>query len=185
MKCYAPTIAFRRPGINPLTGKHYPPVSFRQFSKILPPDFPLHRRVQILTDYYNSCPDGLEPVLMPCKKCLLCASAYRRMWAYRLMCEAKTSDESMFVTLTVDDDSIDRVFPGGSLTHKPFQDFMKRLRMLLSRGYEYVYVPPFTPLGLFGKLPRLSEQRFYQRRSIKFYMCGEQTNRHTRHTCRT
>ena len=173
MKCNAPTIAFRLPGINPATGKHFPPVSFRQFSKILPDDMPLDRRVQILTDYFNSCPTELEPVIFPCKKCYLCQAAYKRNWAYRLVCESKTCGESMFVTLTVDDEHMHEVFPRGSLVHKPFQDFMKRLRIYLERGYEYDYIPPFTPSALLGRLPHRMERRFYKVRGLRYYMCGE------------
>ena len=174
MKCATPTIAFRRPGINPATGKHYSPVSFRQFWKIFKDSkIGLDRRVQAMKDYYSSCPSDLEPVLLPCKHCMCCMRSYRREWAYRLVCESKFCKESMFLTLTVDDENLDSVFPGSSLRHKPFQDFMKRLRIYLERGYYYDYVPPFTPSSLFGKLPRKSERRLYCRSKIRFYMCGE------------
>ena len=176
MKCNAPTIAFRRPGFNPQTGKHYPPVSFRQFSKIFADSkLTSNERVQIMADYYNSCPDGLEPVLMPCKRCMLCMRNYRRNWSYRLMCESKSCGESMFLTLTVDDQNLNTVFPNGSLRHKPFQDFFKRLRITLQRGYYYDFVPPFTSSSIFSSdlLPKNPERRFYKRDLIRYYMCGE------------
>lgn len=175
MRCDTPTIAFRRPGINPVTGKHYSPLSFRDFRRIFEGSrLTRDQKERIMVDYYRSCPDGLEPVLFPCKRCMLCCRAYRRAWSYRLVCESKSCSESMFLTLTVDDEHLPVVFPGGSLRHKPFQDFMKRLRVYLQRGYEYRYVPQFTPMSLLGeRLPRVSEMRFYQRDKIRFYMCGE------------
>lgn len=174
MKCSTPTIAFRQPGINPATGKHYSPVCFRQFSKIFAGQ-KLSRltREKIMADYYRSCPDGLEPVLLPCKRCVICCANYKRNWAYRLTCEAKLAPESMYLTLTVDDEHIDQVFPGGSLTHEPFQLFVKRLRQRLSRGYYYQFVPPFTSSSLIGNMPRKIERRFYQRKTLRYYMCGE------------
>ena len=174
MKCNAPTIAFRRPGFNPETGKHYSPVSFRQFSKIFDgTKLTSADRLRIMVDYYNSCPDGLEPVLMPCKKCMVCMRNYRRMWSYRLMCEARSCEESMFLTLTVDDQNLNTVFPNGSLTHKPFQDFMKRLRITLARGYHYDYFPPFMNDKVLPFLPNNLERRYYCRKQIRYYMCGE------------
>lgn len=174
MKCDTPTIAFRRPGINPDTGNHYSPVSFRQFWRIFKDSsLPRHEKERIMVDYYRSCPDGLEAVLMPCKHCLLCMRAYRRAWAYRLMCESNTAGESMYITLTVAPEHLETVFPGCSLRHDPFQKFMKRLRITLERGYDYDYIPPYTPIELFGKLPRTMQKRNYKRSKIRFYMCGE------------
>lgn len=174
MMCATPTIAYRRIGINPDTGNHYSPVCFRQFRQIFEGSpLPLDQRVRIMSDYYRACPSGLEAVIMPCKRCALCCRAYKRMWSYRLVCESKSAGESMFLTLTVDDDHMQEVFPGGSLRHKPFQDFMKRLRITLARGYWYDYVPPFTPVRSIVHLPRNLERRFYKRDKIRFYMCGE------------
>lgn len=173
MKCNAPTVAYRLRGINPKTGNHYPPVSFRQFSKIFDGSEPLDYRVKVISDYYHACPPQFEAVLLPCKKCLLCLKSYRRMWSFRIMAEASTCSESMFLTLTVDDEHLQQVFPNGSLRHKPFQDFFKRLRITFERGYDYAYVPPFTPVQSLVHLPRNLELRHYQRKAIKYYMCGE------------
>jgi len=63
-----------------------------------------------------------------------------REWAIRCMHEAKCYDENCFVTLTYDNDHLP---PDGSLNHKHFQDFMKRLR------------------------------KHYSGRTIRYYMCGE------------
>lgn len=88
------------------------------------------------------------------------------------MCESKSCGESMFLTLTVDDQNLNTVFPNGSLRHKPFQDFFKRLRITLQRGYYYDFVPPFTPNGIFSSdlFPKNRERRFYKRDLIRYYM---------------
>lgn len=174
MKCNTPTVAYRVPGINPLTKAHYKPVKFFQNWK----DLTLWRssdrdRFAVIQAQYESCPENLEPVLLPCKHCLLCTRAYRRMWAFRLSSEARTCGESMYLTLTVDDRWLPVVFPDGKLQHRPFQLFLKRLRKKLSTGYSYQFVPPFTSSVLLGKLPRTLETRFYKRDKIKYYMCGE------------
>lgn len=174
MMCNAPTVAYRVPGINPATKSHSKPVKFFQNWK----DLRLHRssdayRFAVIKSQYDSCPEGLEPVLLPCKHCLLCTRAYRRMWAYRLSAEARTCGESMYLTLTVDDEHMQHVFPDRKLVHRPFQLFLKRLRKKLSTGYSYEFVPPRTSVDLVGRLPRTMERRFYKRDRIKYYMCGE------------
>jgi len=77
---------------------------------------------------------------LPCGKCIGCKLHRAREWAIRCMHEAKCYDENCFVTLTYDNDHLP---PDGSLNHKHFQDFMKRLR------------------------------KHYSGRTIRYYMCGE------------
>lgn len=174
MKCNAPTVAYRRPGINPKTGKHYKPFRFFPFDRRLDSvNMSRLDKVQRCLREYKSCPPDAEPILLGCKRCLLCAQASRRQWAYRCVAESKMCGESMYLTLTVDEEHMQDVFPGYSLTHKPFQDFMKRLRMTLERGYWYDYVPPFTPQSSIVHLPCNLEKKFYQRSQIKYFMCGE------------
>lgn len=174
MLCNAPTVAYRKPGFNPVTGKHYKPHYFYQSYKDLNLwQLPDHLRFEAIAEKYRSCPPGDEAILLPCKHCLLCTRAYRRMWAFRLVSEAKVCGESMYLTLTVDDSHIDEVFPGGVLRHRPFQLFFKRLRKCLSSGYDYSFVPPMTPANLIGSLPRTMQTRHYQCKSVKYYMCGE------------
>ena len=92
-----------------------------------------------------------EVLLVGCNRCVLCRQRNKKMWATRCIHEAQMCNGGVFLTLTVSDDSLERTFPGGSLTYKPFQDFMKRLR----KGTEKY------------KMVMLSDH------PIRFFMCGE------------
>lgn len=67
---------------------------------------------------------------IPCGKCILCRQA--RAWdlSVRAFLELRTTPGKVasFITLTVDDEVLDEVFPGGVLIHRPWQLFAKRLR---------------------------------------------------------
>lgn len=81
------------------------------------------------------------PITVPCGKCLLC----RKTRAYELTCRAymeymaHPDRPSAFITLTVDDDHMQQVFPGGLLHHRPWQLFAKRFRKSLG-GRELRYL---------------------------------------------
>ena len=156
MFCDCATVAYRRSGIDSDTGKAYRPYRY----------MPYHSDEQLFRDY-QSCPDGSECLLLPCGKCILCTGRYRRHWVLRCQHELLYHDKSCFLTLTVDDAHIDEVFPRlrrtrlmsdmvtkvvetsqwHSLSHKPWQDFCKRLRINL--------------------------QRSNKSSKIRYYMCGE------------
>lgn len=174
MYCDTATVAYRRPGINPETGRHYAPWSYNKY-----------KDDDTLYELYNHPPHGSEAILLPCGKCLLCTKRHRMHWVLRCMHELHNHDRSCFLTLTCDDAHIDKVFPPldlprnsdcddfdngyavafgnddaiyaplpgvvrwHSLRHKPFQDFFKRLRITLFRsGYPGVD-------------------------NVRYYMCGE------------
>lgn len=165
MYCDAATVAYRLPGVNPATGKAYKPYKYVPY-----------KSDDDLIQAYNACPKGSEVLLLPCGRCLLCTARYRRHWVLRCMHELQYHDYSCFLTLTVDDAHIDEVFPRlsrkvvgadlrtswietsqwHSLCHKPWQDFCKRLRITLSRGYKY---------GV--------DQVYKVDKPIRYYMCGE------------
>lgn len=163
MFCNNPTVAFRLAGKDPLTGKHHKPWSFHQF-----------RSDDDVERLFNSAPPGNEAIILPCGKCLLCTKRYRLHWVLRCMHEARFYSQMCYITLTVDDAHIDGVFPPvcsfngsswHSLRHKPFQDFMKRLRRQLDYGYRYAEMVDGKPVD-----------RIYKGepgRPLRFYMCGE------------
>lgn len=99
MPCYRPLLAYRARARNP-SGKRG--VSFT------------------LADGYTN-----EPVELPCGRCIGCRLERSRQWAVRCVHEAKTHEENCFVTLTF---SPEHLPPGGSVSVRDAQLFMKRLR---------------------------------------------------------
>lgn len=76
--------------------------------------------------------------IVPCGRCPECKQKWRTQLAQRVRYELDKYSvfEKCFITLTVDNDHIDEVFPNGSLDHSYFQKFIKRLRRHLEyRGY--------------------------------------------------
>lgn len=72
---------------------------------------------------------GVKPISLPCGRCIGCRQERGRQWAVRLMHENKLHDESIFVTLTINEDKIplDR-----SLSVRTCQLFLKKLRAKIS-----------------------------------------------------
>lgn len=181
MFCDAATVAYRRKGLDPATGKHYKPFEFHRFTSD--------------DDCYGlfcSPPSGCESLLLPCGKCILCTKRYRMHWVLRCLHELRFYDQACYLTLTVNDSSIDQVFPPqrcselkevdsfdtakglgysqpdfvwNSLRHKPFQDFMKRLRRQLDYGFIYHKIVD-------GK-PKEIVYHGESGKPLRFFMCGE------------
>ena len=163
MNCNNPTIAVRLAGVNPKTGSAYKPYIFHRFRsdedfvrtywdyKSRLPKVPLKQ-----VDLFSSDRDQLiqppEVLVLPCGKCDLCIRTYKRNWACRCICESQVSHGGIFLTLTCSDDSQLRTFPDNNLIHKPFQDFVKRLRHP-SNADDIIW---------------LSDNH-----KIRYYMCGE------------
>lgn len=72
------------------------------------------------------------PVQLPCGQCIGCRLEYSRQWAIRCLHEASLHEDSIFLTLTYDDDHLPI---DGSLTHRHYQLFAKRLRKHLPFRY--------------------------------------------------
>lgn len=83
------------------------------------------RRIQLKTKLglpHYKYPDGLE---VPCGKCLACRIAKRREWTIRMIHELGYHEDSIFVTLTYDDDHLPNNY---SLVKSDLVKFFKRLR---------------------------------------------------------
>jgi len=93
--------------------------------------------------YEDNRKDLVRRLDLPCGQCIECRLNRSREWAIRCMHEASLYDKNSFVTLTY---APERSPPNGSLRHRDFQLFFKRLRRRLSRDAT---------------------------RAIRFYMCGE------------
>lgn len=94
--------------------------------------------------------DPDQCIFAPCGKCPACRAEWRSQLAQRIKYETTKyrEDEMFFITLTVNDENIQNVFPNYSLQHRYFQLFIKRLRRYL----EYHKIP---------------------HKPIKYFMCGE------------
>lgn len=67
----------------------------------------------------------MRQLTLPCGRCVGCKLRRARSWAIRCMHESQLHPQSIFVTLTYDDEHLPL---DQSLNYKHFQDFMKRLR---------------------------------------------------------
>lgn len=72
---------------------------------------------------------------LPCGQCIGCRLERSRQWAMRCMHEASLHESNSFITLTYDESNLP---PGGSLTYRDFQLFMKRLRKVAGKVTFYV-----------------------------------------------
>lgn len=97
---------------------------------------------------------------VPCGQCMACRLRRSADTAQRAVHEASCYERNCFLTLTVSDENLDKVFPGGSLDHRPFQLFMKRLRKEFS-GYTKIVRPDWFKGKSWNEYP------------IRVLMCGE------------
>lgn len=75
--------------------------------------------------------DIIESVELPCGMCIGCRMRRASDWTVRCMHEAQFHECSCFVTLTYGRDALP---PNGSLDHRDFQLFFKRLRKFIAPG---------------------------------------------------
>lgn len=103
---------------------------------------------------------GLGPRItkLPCGQCIGCRLERSRQWAVRCMHEAQMHKHNAFITLTYHPDHLP---PGGTLEHRDFQLFLKRLRKAITANLRQ---RPGRPAA--AALAALQEK-------IGYYMCGE------------
>lgn len=82
---------------------------------------------------YEGVKLGLQELKLPCGKCPECQKSYYTDWATRGSREILQWDDTIFVTLTYDDDHLP---PGGSLAKKDVQDFVKRVKKFFRSSKE-------------------------------------------------
>lgn len=97
---------------------------------------------------------------VPCGQCMACRLRRASDTAVRAVKESSCYSKNCFITLTCNDENIDKVFPGGSLDHRPFQLFMKRLRKRFV-GFDKIERPSFFTGKNWNEFP------------IRVLMCGE------------
>jgi len=90
-------------------------------------------KVEHKFQFNSKNPDLWHYAIVPCGRCPDCKKKWRTQLAQRVRYELSkySYNEVCFLTLTVNDDKLQEVFPNGSLDHGYFQKFMKRLRRRL------------------------------------------------------
>ena len=120
--------------------------------------------------------EGRPYTVVPCGVCIGCKLERSRQWAVRCMHEAQMVGASSFITLTYNDEKLP---VGGSLLHRDFQLFVKRLRkkrgccrFLMCGEYGERFSRPHYHACLFGVdfpdkvLWKSSPRRLYQSREL-------------------
>lgn len=102
-----------------------------------------------------------QPVVRPCGQCIGCRLDKSRDTATRCLCESQMYSRNCFITLTVDDEHMNEVFPGFGLCHRPWQLFLKQLRKRFA-GYDRVEKPDWWP-----------DNQVWNYYPIRALMCGE------------
>lgn len=107
-------------------------------------------------------------IRVPCGRCFACQMNKARDWSFRIMNETRLHDESIFVTLTYNEEHLPRVSDmQGTLVKSDLQNFMKRLRKAISPRkirffacgeYGEKYVRPHYHLIIFGLGPTTLQQ---------------------------
>ena len=95
----------------------------------------------------DAAPANSELLRIPCGQCVGCRLDRSRLWATRLMHEAKFHDTSSFITLTYADEHLP---PDLSLVKSHFQNFMKRLRQYSLRTLKSDAPIKFYHCGEYG-----------------------------------
>nr|QJB19455.1 MAG: replication initiator protein [Microvirus sp.] len=134
MPCYHPISAWQLLNVKTANGK--PTISFKN-------------------PFGRPSPDRVG-IQVPCGQCIGCRLERSRQWAIRCVHESKCHEENAFITLTYRQENLPK---DGSLHKDHFQNFMKRLRRQLDKGFIYEKD---------GK-----EVQFEGGCKIKFFHCGE------------
>ncbi|WNK13020.1 MAG: replication initiator protein [Microvirus sp.] len=105
--------------------------------------------------------DVIRAIELPCGQCIGCRMRKASDWALRIMHEASMHQSTCFVTLTYGRDCLPA---DGSLEHRDFQLFMKRLRKHVSRAaVQRNFDDPTSCRSVCAE----SHTR------VRFFMCGE------------
>lgn len=119
MACYHPQVAYRaKSGRNPETGKW--PIVFN--------------KSQGYVDL---------PVVVPCGRCIGCRLGRARAWSVRAVHESVFHRHNCFITLTYRPEDLYKNCPGGSISPRPFQLFMKRLRKYTGEKIRFLHVSEY------------------------------------------
>lgn len=118
-----------------------------------------------------------DPIEIPCGQCHACRLEKSRQWAMRCLHEASLHPKNCFITLTFNEENLNKRDNPQSLNKEEFQQFMKRLRF---------HLVPKNPYKKFSKdHPDYDQQKrkrdqWQRENGIRFYMCGEYGDKYGR-----
>lgn len=152
MPCYHPVPAFEY--VHTQTGQVF-------FSTPLPKKY--SPNVRLVREFKRKC-----------YQCVGCRESYARSYAIRCEHESLSHEFNSFITLTVDDEHLEEVFPGGSLRYEPFQAFLKRFRDMVSvpirffmcGEYGEQFSRPHYHSIIFGWFPSGVDAQFYKKTEV-------------------
>lgn len=117
--------------------------------------------------FHQNDDENLYEIKLPCGQCLGCRAEYARQWAIRITHEASLHEQNCFLTLTYDNDHLNKQ---KSLDKSDHQLFMKRLRKWCWRE---------------NKKPENIEKGIHYGK-LGYFMCGEYGENKSRphyHSC--
>lgn len=150
MSCYSPRSCWEC--LNPRTGE-------------------IFFTMKTLSPYSKS--KAIRLLKVPCGQCSGCREGYSRSWALRCLHESYSHSENSFITLTVSEEKLQAVFPGGSLQYDPFQKFIRAFRKKLSQPIRFFMCGeygeqlsrPHYHSVIFGWFPTKEDQTPYKQTS--------------------
>ena len=122
----------------------------------------------------------IRKIIVPCGQCLECRLNYSKMWAFRMMLEAKQWKNNYFITLTYNENSLEKF----CYTEVPFLSDDGNVICDPDTGevvdafIQYSLVP--NDVTVFMKNLRKIMQREYGHDNIRFFACGEYGPKHLR-----
>ena len=162
MTCYHPLHAFKLGFKNTETGKDVLKIVSGKLDKISiydkaiikdVHDIPLegdHIKKELQLVFFNGrkVPNYslVNPIDIPCGKCIGCRLAYSKEWAVRIVKECESFEYNYFLTLTYDDEHL----KSPSLVKKDLQDFFKRLRWFYKKNFNHDNIRYFA-CGEYGE----------------------------------
>ena len=81
----------------------------------------------------------LKPFNLPCAKCIGCRLNYARSWALRCQLEALTHQDNCFITLTFNNEELQKRTNPWSVDVKDFQLFMKKFRKRFNKTIRFFH----------------------------------------------
>ena len=109
---------------------------------------PTGKRSLVFTSKDARDPDA-DPIQIACGQCVGCRLERSRQWAIRCVHEAQTHENNAFITLTIDDEHLNKRDIPDSLDKTEFQRFVKRLRKRLGgRRIKYFHCGEYGSVNL-------------------------------------